>query len=231
MRFVGMATVLAGLALASAPLAWSAEPDYPPAFPRAGASLLLDNAWGAAWDVIYAPGQPTPMHRHRFDFVGVELADSSVTITTPDGQKKTFPEKHGDSYFLPKGTTHIEETPAGDPARHAVIIDLKDGAPAVSAPASASVATFPGEAARKVQESPRAILWDYAWPARSPAATLAHNTFIVVVDGGELTTIGSDGKPQVRTVASGEVFFRPAGAMLSEAAIKGPVHAIVVELK
>jgi hypothetical protein len=231
MRFLRAAAVLGGLALASAPLAWGAEPDYPAAFPRAGASLVLDNAWGAVWDVVYTPGQPTPMHRHRFDFVGVELADSSVTITTPDGDRKSFPAKHGDSYFLARGTTHIEETPAGAPPRHAVIIDLKDGAPAASAPASALVAAFPGEAARKVQDGPRTILWDYAWPAKSPAATLTHNTFIIVVDGGELTTIGSDGKPQVRAVASGQVFFRPAGATLSEAAIKGPVRAIVVELK
>jgi hypothetical protein len=234
MRIMTVAMVLAGFALSQAAPARSAAADYPPAFPRAGASQLLDNAWGAVWDVIYPPGQPTPMHRRQFDFVGVELADSSVTTTTPEGVRKDFPTKHGESYFLPRGTTHIEETPAGSPPRHAVIIDLKDGVPAAAAPERTPVSVFPGEAAQKVTESPRVVLWDYAWPARprKVGAVLTRNTFIVIVDGGgELTGVGPDGKPQVQSVAAGQVLFRPAGATLSEAATKGAVRAIVVELK
>jgi hypothetical protein len=66
------------------------------------------------------------------------------------------------SYFLARGTTHVEETPAGQPTRHAVIVDLKDGAPAAPSPA----AFAGGQAARKVTENARVILWDYAWPAK-----------------------------------------------------------------
>ena len=230
MRILTTAAILAALFLAQPA---RAADDYPPAFPRAGGTLIMENAWGAAWDAVYAPGQPTPMHRHRFDFVGVELADSAVTVTTPDGQSKTFPAKHGDSYFLPRGVTHVELTPAGDPARHAVLIDLKDGAPAATSSPLASVAAFPGEAARKVVENPRVVLWDYAWPATPPAApaVYARNTFIVIVDGGELTATGPAGKTATVPVTSGQVLFRPAGSALAEAATKGQVRAIVVELK
>jgi len=225
MRIVTLAAAMAAIALSST------AADYAPAFPRAGARLVLDNAWGSAWDVTYTPGQPTPMHRHMLDSIGVELADSSVTVTTPDGAQETFPSKHGDSYYMPRGTTHIEVTPAGFPPRHAVIIELKDGAPAAPATAAAPGTTFPDAAARKVTESPRVILWDDAWSTSRPAvAVLTHNAFIVIVDGGVLTTSRPDGKRRDQAVVAGQVLFQPAGSALPEA-FKGPVRAIVVELK
>jgi quercetin dioxygenase-like cupin family protein len=227
MRIMTLAAAMAVVALSQAVAA-----DYPPAFPRAGARLVLDNAWGSAWDVTYRPGQPTPMHRHQLDSVGVELADSSVTVTTPDGAKESFPSKHGDSYYMPRGTTHIEVTPVGFPPRHAVIIELKDAPPAPTGSPDVSGSAFPGVSARKVTESPRVILWDYDWPRHQPtAAILAHNAFIVIVDGGELTVFAPDGGLLTQTVVAGQVLFRPAGAVLPEAGAKDHVRAVVVELK
>ena len=234
MKRVIMAAVLAAFAWAPAALGAEADArlvanqDYPPAFPRAGPRLVLDNPWGAAWDVVYPPGQPTPMHRHGLDSVGVELADSSVTVTTPDGAAQSFPSRRGESYYMPRGTTHIEVTPAGFAPRHAVIIELKDGVPAAPAPGPDLAAP----AAQKVAESPRVILWNYAWPASPGAAVrLAHNAFIVVIDGGRLTDAGPDGTRRTQAVTSGQVLFRPAGAVLSEVAAEGPVRAVVAELK
>jgi hypothetical protein len=228
MRLIATPLRVAILAVGLALPAQAATPDYPPAFPRAGARELLDNSWGSVWDVIYQPGEPTPMHRHRFDFVGVELADSSVTVTTPDGVAKTFPSKHGESYFLARGTTHVEETPAGSPKRHAVIIDLKDRAPITPSPS----AFTDSAAARKVTDNARVTLWDYAWPA-NPAkpVTLTHNTFIIIVDGGELKGLGPDGKAHVQAASSGQVLFRAAGTRFAEAAAKGPIRAVLVEVK
>jgi hypothetical protein len=230
LRILTLAAAVAAAALSCA------AAEYPPAFPREGASLVLDNAWGSAWDVTYSPGQPTTMHRHSLDSVGVELADSSVTVTTPDGAQERFPSKHGDSYFMPRGTTHIEVTPLGFPPRHAVIIELKDGAPPAPTIAAAPWAVFPDAAARKVTEGPRVILWDYAWPTSHPAprqtgAVLAHNAFIVIVDGGELMLPRPDGKRRLEAVTPGEVMFRPAGEVLPETGAKSHVRAVVVELK
>ena len=50
-------------------------------------------------------------------------------------------------------------------------------------------------------------------------------------DAGDLTATGPDGKTATVPVTSGQVLFRPAGSALAEAATKGPVRAIVVELK
>ena len=213
MRIVTLAVALTAAIVAVA-LSCAAA-DYPPAFPRAGASLVLDNAWGSAWDVSYTPGQPTPMHRHQLDSVGVELADSSVTVTTPDGAQETFPSKHGDAYYMPRGTTHIEVTPLGlcAPAcgDHRPEGRRAGGSGDWLAPAS----FFPDTAASKVAESPRVILWDYAWPSSTPRRVmLAHNAFIVILDGGELRLPGPDGRRRVETVKPGEVLFRPAGTPL-----------------
>ena len=225
MRLFTLTTIMAAAIALS-----SAAADYPPAFPRAGASLVLDNAWGSAWDVTYVPGQPTPMHRHQLDSVGVELADSSVTVTAPDGAKETFPSKHGDAYYMPRGTTHIEVTPLGFAPRHAVIIELKDAPPPATGTPDVTGSSFPGQSAQKVSESPRVVLWDYDWPHhQASAAMLAHNAFIVIVDGGELTNYAPDGGLLTQPVVSGQVMFLRAGDPLREA--KGPVRAIVVELK
>ena len=227
MRMLSASLMMAALAVGQALPARAAAPDYPPAFPRAGATEVLANSWGTVWDVTYLPGQPTPMHRHRFDFIGVELADSAVTVTAPDGAAKTFPTRHGESYFLARGTTHVEETPAGQPTRHAVIVDLKDVAPAAPSPGA-----FVGDpAAKTVTENARMILWDYAWPTRPRPVTVTHNTFIIIVDGGELTGHGPDGKAYIQTVTSGQVLFSPAGATLTAAATRGAVRAVLVELK
>src|SRR5258708_1328056 len=81
----------------------------PPAFPRAGATQAFDNQWGTAWDATWTPNEPTAMHQHAYDYVGVELVDSTFNLTAPGGQPRTASLRKGSSYFLPKGTTHIEE--------------------------------------------------------------------------------------------------------------------------
>src|SRR6266699_1573806 len=50
--------------------------DYPPAFPREGARQVFDNMWIAAWDDTWIPDMPTPMHRHAYDYFGLELTDA-----------------------------------------------------------------------------------------------------------------------------------------------------------
>src|SRR5579885_2798326 len=89
-----------------------------PALPRPGATEIFDNARGRVWDVIYPPGMSTGMHRHPSDFVGVELVDTLLKVTTPDGKEHINPIHRGEIYMLPGGTTHIEETVVGHPQRN-----------------------------------------------------------------------------------------------------------------
>lgn len=47
------------------------NPELPHAFPREGAKQIFDNERVTIWDVTWIKGQPSTMHRHRFDLVGV----------------------------------------------------------------------------------------------------------------------------------------------------------------
>src|ERR1700689_5312020 len=81
MRVVATLAFLTAVAFSIVPpsTAQGAESqELPHAFPRAGATMLLDNQWGTVWDATYEPGKPTPLHRHRFDFVAVELTDTTL---------------------------------------------------------------------------------------------------------------------------------------------------------
>jgi len=206
--------------------------ELPPAFPREGARQILANDWGTVWDVTWKPGSATPMHRHTFDYVGVELADTTFNVVAPNGERRTLPAKAGGAWFLRRGTTHIEEMPRDSAARHAIVIDLKDVASPSMASPSGTPAIFPPGTAEKILENARVVMWDYTWPAEStPTHFYDKNVFIVFVNGGELTSSVAGNPPQQLSVSAGQVLFRAGGRALSERSAKGNVRGIVIELK
>ena len=82
---------------------------YPPAFPRAGATKLLENERVVVWDVTWPKGKPTPLHRHIYDMTGVYLAPGDRVITAEDGSKRPVKTDAGGIVWQLKGITHIEE--------------------------------------------------------------------------------------------------------------------------
>lgn len=211
----------------------AASQDLPHAFPREGATQVFDNLWGTAWDVTWTPNKPTTMQRHAYDYVGVELVDSTFNLTAPGGQPRASSFKRGTSYFLVKGTTHIEEGLSSDPPRRAVLIDLKDTRSPSFENTTKYPTAFPSDAARKLVENQRVVMWDCTWTPGQIAPTYFYdkNAFIMFVDGGELTVTSPDGQPQVLSVSSGRVLFNAGGRARAEQATKGAVRAIIVELK
>jgi uncharacterized protein YjlB len=232
-RLVGAVALVLMLAQGTVRVQSPDTSQLPHAFPRQGATRLLDNDWGTVWDVTWAPGSSTAMHRHAFDYVGVELTDSRVNSISPDGQRRTIPLKRGASYFLPRGTTHIEELLDSYPARHAVMIDLKDTAAPSFENSSRSPTAFGEGAATKVVDNARVVIWDYTWPTRQggPSYFFDKNAFIVFLDRGELTSSVAGQKPQTLSVAAGQVLFQTGGEAAAEWSTKGDVRGIIVELK
>ena len=206
--------------------------DLPHAFPRPGATQLIDNARITAWDVTWPKNQSSGMHRHLYDYVGIELNDSVTKVTGPDGQARTVKLTRATAYFLPKGNTHMEEG-IGDVPRHAVLVDLKDP-PSPSYPNNTGFPpAFPREGARKILENSRVIIWDYAWTAGKPTPMHFHDkdVFLVFLDGGELKSTTPDGQATVRTIGTNESQFNPGNRAHREEMTKGAVRAIIVELK
>lgn len=221
----------AGIQLLSAER--SASQEFPRAFPRDGATMVLDNARGTVWDVTWMPGKPTLMHRHEFDYVGVELTDTTVNITTPDGTRRTLVLTVGRNYFLPRGTTHIEEVPATSPERHAIIIDLKDARKPESENSTETKMAVSIAPAKRLVENDRVAMWDFTWPSAEPATAVvsAGGAFIVFLEGGELKASDAAPEQQSEMVSAGQVLFTSDGRVLSELSTKGHVRGIVIQLK
>jgi len=228
MKGVGL---MGALALAMSVTLASTRQDLPPAFPRDGARQVLDNPWATAWDVTWAPHVPTGLHRHAFDYVGVELVDSTFNVTSASGESREASRKKGDAYFLPKGTTHGEEGLSDSPPRHAVMIDLKPQRSPSAANNTQYRSIFPNGAATKVLENARVVLWDVTWTGQAQTHFYPRNTFVVYVDGGELRSSEAGGVEALRPIAPGQVIFVAAGRARSDQATAAPVRAIVVELK
>jgi hypothetical protein len=214
------------IALFSIGLAAAQPADYPHAFPRQGAKIVLDNAQGTVWEVVWPRNVPTAMHRHRFDYMGVELEDAQVRVTTVDGQSHVASPKRDSAWFLPRNTTHIEEGLTTNPTRHAVIIDIKDNAP----PAANCGSPIARNGAKSIADNARAAIWEYTWPSAATAASCQRSAFIVFTSGGEISVASATGRPKTIAVSRTQVLFRPAGRE-SEYATKGNVRGFIFELK
>jgi hypothetical protein len=232
---MGKRILYAVLAAAATLAASSAQAEmvgkYPlvSALPRPGATQILDNNRGTVWDVIYPPGMSTGMHRHPTDFVGIELVETMLKVTTPDGQEHTNPIHRGQIYMLPKGLTHIEENVIGHPQRNSILIELKDAAPHDYPGSGQAPLGFTADGAKKVTDNNRVILWDWT-TGPSKSFFQAHDMFLVPMDPGTLTVAG-DEPSRTLPVAGGQVVFLPGGHIRTIQSTGGAVRVAVVELK
>ena len=208
------------------------NPELPHAFPREGAKQIFDNERVTIWDVTWIKGQPSPMHRHRFDLVGVYLVGSPIKVTMPDGTSRESKVEEGFVLFQPKGVTHIEEGMVDNNPRHAILIDLKDHEAAPIPHPSGLPKAFPREGAKNRLENERIAIWEYRWTGQ-PTPMHFHDKDVVVVfmEGGEIESTTPDGKSRVSRVARGEASFAPRNRTHSEKLASGAARAILVELK
>jgi quercetin dioxygenase-like cupin family protein len=197
--------------------------DLPHAFPREGAKQLIDNERVTVWDVTIEKGKPSPMHRHKYDLVGVDLADA----TSPAGAVK-----FGQVVWQPKGTAHIEQVTSDTP-RHVIAVDLKDvKVPPISNPTKYPLA-FPRDGAKKVLENDRLTVWDYSWTLNKPTAMHFHDKDVVVVfmANGQLNSTTPEGKTDPNQISVGLTRFNARNRVHTEELVKGSGRAIIFELK
>jgi quercetin dioxygenase-like cupin family protein len=94
-----------------------------PAWPREGASKLLENEQVIVWDYRFQVGRPVPLHFHDKDTVVVEL-EPGVTRSTPkDGPPQETTWRGMRARFAPRGRIHREEAVRGSP--RAIIVEIK----------------------------------------------------------------------------------------------------------
>src|SRR4030095_8626478 len=131
-----VATILWLLAQSPAP-----PRELPPAYPRAGTTKILDNDRVQVWNIAWLKGQPSPLHRHIYDLVGVYYEPGDRMIISPEGAKRPVSTKAWDVAFQRVGVTHIEEGTSDAPLR-SVFVEMKRQEPYGTDSGTSSVAAF-----------------------------------------------------------------------------------------
>jgi hypothetical protein len=93
-----------------------------PAFPREGATSVLENERVAVWNVTWPSGS-APTHFHAADVVVIGLENGTTRSVPQSGEPTTTVWKFGDVRFNPKGRLHREEIVEGAP--RLIAIELK----------------------------------------------------------------------------------------------------------
>ena len=190
------------LALQSAPL--------PPAYPRPGAAKIFENDRVVAWNISWLK-QQYPLHRHRYDLVGIYYTPGDRVIVSVEGNRRPVSTKAWDSAFQLRGVTHIEEGASDEPLR-AVFLEMKEDAPRNAAVANAPDA-FPRNTPRQIYDNERVIAWELPAGASAPHTHL-RDTIIMSFTG---TT------PRVVAV--------PAGTRHADEGTGSAEHVYAFELK
>ena len=84
--------------------------------------VIVDNDRVRVLDVLHKPGVKEPMHSHPA-YVSVNLSDTKVKVTTPDGKTVEKVRKAGEVSWS-EATTHALET-VGTAGSHTIVIELK----------------------------------------------------------------------------------------------------------
>jgi hypothetical protein len=162
-------------------LTQTAAGNLPPAYPRPGATKMLDNDRVQVWNIAWLKGQPSPLHRHRYDLVGVYYEPGDRMIISPEGARRPVSTKAWDIAFQRSGITHIEEGVSESPLR-AVFVEMKEPGPYGTAASAGGPPAFSGDGAVQKLDNERVTVWEFT--AKPPARPHRHTHDAVVVAAG-----------------------------------------------
>ncbi len=206
--------------------------DLPPGWPRPGTTLLVENDRGSAYSVVYPKDRPTPFHRHRYFFAGLDLNTATIKVTQLDGSFGLHPVIKNHMWYLPKGLTH-QEMSTTEPGRHTVVIDIKDA----SVPEVANTTGLPANKYAayqdKVVDNDRVIIWDCAWsPGADGISSFdSRDVFLAFAEGGDLSIATPGQSAKVQHYDAGQAIFLRGGRARTIGSAGGTIHAMLVELK
>ncbi|MBM2712951.1 hypothetical protein JQK88_17380 [Mesorhizobium caraganae] len=201
----------------------------PHAWPRPGATLILENSRGAAWDVKFTQGVYSNFHKHLYHYAGVDLAYAAYEVIHPDGSSETKVTFPGRMWILPKGLTHMEKG-VSSVGRHIVVVDIKD-----TAPAGDGKSVF--ELNDIAESDYKLVTQDYFYKqydvtigpdSHINRSYWPNDTFIVFVTPGQIIMEESDEK--VLNFDVGNVLFLDRGRKISLRSADGAVRLMLLEL-
>lgn len=191
-------------AVVALPQSIEAQADAPPAYPRAGATQMLENDRVIVWDISWLK-QAYPVHRHRYAHVGVYYQSGDRVITSIEGVERPVSTPAWNISSQAAEVTHAEAGASDQPLR-AVFIQIK---PAAGGPVRGAGPSFPADDPLERQDDERAHVWEYRRGSASETPQQHHHARDAVV-----VAFDSELRPSVRYVERGTVHESdvPAGA-------------------
>jgi hypothetical protein len=162
-------------------VAQSPAAKLPPAYPRAGASKILDTDRVQVWNIAWLKGQPSPLHRHLYDLVGVYYEPGDRMIVSPEGAKRPVSTKAWDIAFQKAGITHIEEGTSEAPLR-AVFVEMKQAGPYGTDAGGGDAPAFSGQGATQKLDNERVTVWEFT-TLPSARHRHTHDAVVAAIDG------------------------------------------------
>lgn len=191
-----MSKVITTFFLLAAPLL-HAQSDYPPAYPREGASRMLENEHVIVWDINWLK-QDYPVHRHRYDHTGVYYSPGDRIITSLDGETR---EVHTDAWNISFQLAEVTHTESGisDEPLQAVFIQIKR--PLAGALRSNSAyPPFTGEHLLSRRSNDRVNVWEVAKGEDTSTETVKQHLYDAVVVWFDV-----ENQPNVHFLARGTI--------------------------
>jgi hypothetical protein len=142
----------------------------PPAYPRPGASQLLENDRVRVWDIAWLK-QQYPLHRHIYALAGVYYTSGDRTIISTTGTRRPVSTEAWSVVYQDSGVTHIEEG-ASDAPLKAVFFEFKEPAALGQTDQAAASIAFPRGEGKQVLDNDRTTIWEFA-PV-PPASSMPH---------------------------------------------------------
>lgn len=178
------------------PAAGAHAQDPPPAYPRPGAERMLENEDVIVWNIAWLE-QAYPVHRHRYDHVGVYYESGNRIIVSTEGERRPVTTEAWNISFQRRGVTHSEEGASAEPLR-AVFIQMKRE-PRRAPDTGGDVTAFPVGGPAERLDNDRVRVWEYGPGSASDPGRHRHVHDAVVV------SFDSSNDPMVRWVARGTV--------------------------
>jgi hypothetical protein len=160
-------------------LFFSQAQTYPPPYPRAGTTKIMENDRLVVWDVSWLK-QAYPVHRHVYDYAGVYYTSGDRIIVSEKGVRSPTTSVAWDTFVLPRGITHSEEGASDEPLR-GVFLEFKEPQPLGTVDARTNPPAFPGTTGKQLRDNERVTIWELTPPPSRSGTPHLHARDTVVI--------------------------------------------------
>jgi hypothetical protein len=208
-----LASLIAALCVLIPAGAQAQTEQLPPPYPRPGVNKVFENENFVAWNITWLK-QAYPIHRHRYDMVGMYYSDGDRIIVSTEGTRRPVHTDAWTPIYQRAGVTHSEEGASDEPL-HALFVEIKHRG--LIGGVSGVGVTSPVGSPKELLANENATIWEYG-PGNAPPTPLHRHPYETMI-----LSFDAQSRPTVRHLA--------AGTAHQSDALPGGVRTYVIEIK